>query len=157
MSSVAHEAINKLLLGMYICLDLGHVILMDFDGGKFDRRETVTLEHFQTILRYISSTDVTVKALLLVSTFTDRAPESLLYTYCEERQPIGSWVVEWTRAQVTTLKPDLFAVATAKIVRELIDTTDGANYFINRAWGLSQRYDLGEPPQSDPVTKSLES
>jgi 2-polyprenyl-6-methoxyphenol hydroxylase-like FAD-dependent oxidoreductase len=183
-------------VGMYICLDLGHVILMDFDGGKFDRRETVTLEHFQTILRYISGTDVTVKALHLVSTFTDRAlqartyrkkrvllagdsahihsplggqglnagigdamnlgwklaavvkkaaPESLLDTYCEERQPIGAWVVEWTRAQVTTLKPDLFAVATAKIVRELIDTTDGANYFIDRVWGLSQRYDLGDP------------
>ena len=33
--------------------------------------------------------------------------------------------------------------ALAQIVRDLIDTRDGATYFAERVWGVSLRYDLG--------------
>lgn len=69
---------------------------------------------------------------------------TLLDTYGTERHPIGAWVLEWTRAQVSTLQPDLFGDANQKLIRDLIDTTDGTNLFIDRFWGLSQRYDLSD-------------
>ncbi|KAI0831532.1 monooxygenase [Hypoxylon sp. FL0890] len=69
---------------------------------------------------------------------------SLLDSYEKERYPIGSWVLEWTRAQVSTLKPDLFGFALRKLIRDLLETTDGTNLFIDRIWGLSLRYDLGD-------------
>jgi 2-polyprenyl-6-methoxyphenol hydroxylase-like FAD-dependent oxidoreductase len=182
-------------MGIYIVADFGPVYVMDFDGALFDRTQTVTLEQFQKVLRHVSGTDVTVKALSLASTWTDRAlqattyrkdrvllagdsahihsplgaqglnagigdamnlgwklaatiketaADSLLDTYTEERHPISAWVLEWTRAQANILKPGLSGAASAKIIRDLIDTTDGTNYFIDRFWGLSQRYDLGD-------------
>jgi hypothetical protein len=68
---------------------------------------------------------------------------TLLDTYESERYPIAAWVLEWTRAQVLTLQPDLFGAAIQTLIRDLIDTTDGTNLFIDRVWGLSQRYNLG--------------
>jgi 2-polyprenyl-6-methoxyphenol hydroxylase-like FAD-dependent oxidoreductase len=69
---------------------------------------------------------------------------TLLDTYESERHPIGAWVLEWTRAQISTLLPDLFGAAVQKLMRDLIDTADGTNLFIDRFWGLSQRYNLGD-------------
>ena len=69
---------------------------------------------------------------------------SLLDTYTSERHPIAAWVLQWTRAQVSTLQPDLFGAAIQALIRDLIDTTDGTNLFIDRVWGLSQRYELGD-------------
>ena len=68
----------------------------------------------------------------------------LLDTYESERHPVGASVLEWTRAQVATLEPGSFAAAVQGLVRDLIDTTDGTNLFIDRFWGLSQRYKLGD-------------
>lgn len=69
---------------------------------------------------------------------------TLLDTYETERHPIAAWVLEWTRAQVTTLQPDLFGVSMQNIMRDMISTTDGNNLLIDRVWGLSQRYELGD-------------
>jgi len=68
----------------------------------------------------------------------------LLDTYESERHPVAAWVLEWTRAQVSTLQPNLFGAAIQKLISDLIDTTDGANLFLDRVWGLSQRYNLGD-------------
>ncbi|KAI2627725.1 monooxygenase [Hypoxylon sp. NC1633] len=68
----------------------------------------------------------------------------LLDTYEKERHPIAAWVLEWTRAQVLTLKPGLYGSAIRTLVSDLLDTVDGTNLFIDRVWGLSQRYDLGD-------------
>lgn len=77
---------------------------------------------------------------------SDRAPVdlALLDTYESERHPIGAWVLEWTRAQVSIMQPDLHGAAIRTLIRDLIDTTDGANLFMDRHWGLSQRHKLGE-------------
>ncbi|KAL8707034.1 MAG: hypothetical protein Q9225_007867 [Loekoesia sp. 1 TL-2023] len=76
----------------------------------------------------------------------DRAPINLalLDTYESERHPVGAWVLEWTRAQVAILQPDPYGAAVQALIRDLIDTTDGTNLFIDRHWGLSQQYDLGQ-------------
>lgn len=77
---------------------------------------------------------------------SDGAPVhlTLLDTYESERHPIGAWVLEWTRAQVATLQPDLFGAAIQALLRDLINTSDGTNLFLDRVWGLSQRYSLGD-------------
>ncbi|RVX70019.1 hypothetical protein B0A52_06190 [Exophiala mesophila] len=69
---------------------------------------------------------------------------TLLDTYESERRPIAAWVLEWTRAQVSTLLPDLYGSAVRSLIKDLIDTVDGTNLVVERVWGLSQRYVLGE-------------
>ena len=73
-----------------------------------------------------------------------QADLALLDTYESERHPVAAWVLEWTRAQVATLLPDLYGAAVQALIRDLIATTDGTNLFIDRVWGLSQRYKLGD-------------
>lgn len=68
---------------------------------------------------------------------------TLLDTYEKERHPIGARILDWTRAQVSTLEPNPFGAAIQALVRDLINTTDGTNMLIERLWGFSQRYDLG--------------
>src|SRR4029077_4689244 len=167
--------------------------MADFDGGKFHRHE-LTREHVQEVLRRVSCTDVTVTAVKLASTSTDRstqaatyrrgrvllagdaahvhsplggqglnlglgdamnlgwklaatlrgdAPVDLLDSYWSERHPVGSQVLDWSRAQVALMRPSRSSRALEAIIRDLIDTRDGATYFADRVWGVSLRYDLG--------------
>ena len=52
-------------------------------------------------------------------------------------------VLDWSRAQVALMRPSRASRALEAIIRELIDTRDGATYFAERVWGVSLRYDLG--------------
>jgi hypothetical protein len=168
--------------------------MVDFDGGAFHRTQPVTCEHVQAVLRRVSCTDVTLNALNLASTWTDRshqattyrkgrvllagdaahihsplggqglnlglgdamnlgwklaatlrgdAPEGLLDSYTTERHPVGARILDWTRAQVAVMRPNRHSRALEAILRDLIDTRDGATYFAERVWGVSLRYDLG--------------
>jgi 2-polyprenyl-6-methoxyphenol hydroxylase-like FAD-dependent oxidoreductase len=179
--------------GMYAQSQPGVFAIADFDGGAFHRTQPVTCEHVQSVLRRVSCTDVTLRALHLASTWTDRsmqattyrkgrvllagdaahihsplggqglnlglgdamnlgwklaatlrgdAPAGLLDSYTTERHPIGARILDWTRAQVALMRPDSRALLA--IVRDLIDTRDGATYFAERVWGVSLRYDLGD-------------
>ncbi|MBN8884967.1 MAG: FAD-dependent monooxygenase [Rudaea sp.] len=65
--------------GMYTYAAPGIVTIADFDGGAFHRTQLVTLEHAQTVLRRVSGTDVTLTALHLASTWTDRARQATAY------------------------------------------------------------------------------
>jgi len=180
--------------GMFTFQKPGIVAMVDFDGGAFHRTEPVTRDRVQTVLRKISGTDVTVTALELATTWTDRAcqaqvyrngrvllagdaahihsplggqglnlglgdamnlgwklaaivrgdaPEGLLDSYCAERHPVGADVLDWSRAQVALMRPSRSSRALEAIVRDLIETGDGATYFAGRVWGISLRYDLG--------------
>jgi pentachlorophenol monooxygenase len=51
----------------------GRIAIADFDGGAYDRERPVTREHLQAVLRRVSGTGVTLSALRLAITFTDRA------------------------------------------------------------------------------------
>jgi 2-polyprenyl-6-methoxyphenol hydroxylase-like FAD-dependent oxidoreductase len=181
--------------GMYLQSQPGYLILQDFDGGAFQKSgEPTTRQHVQALLRRISDTDVTVSALHLATTWTDRArqattyrrgrillagdaahihsplggqglnlglgdamnlgwklaatirghaPEGLLDSYHTERYPLGAQVLDWSRAQVAIMSPSPQARALYAIVRDLMNTRDGATYFAGRVWGMSTRYNLG--------------
>ena len=180
--------------GMYTYQKPGTIGMVDFDGGAFHRIQPITLEHVQAVLRRISGTDVTVTALQLATTWTDRAhqasayrkgrvllagdaahihsplggqglnlgfgdamnlgwklastirgdaPAGLLESYWSERHPVGAQVLDWSRAQVALMRPSRSTRALEAIIRDLIDTRDGATYFAERVWGVSLRYDLG--------------
>ncbi|TWB47950.1 2-polyprenyl-6-methoxyphenol hydroxylase-like FAD-dependent oxidoreductase [Rhizobium sp. ERR 922] len=180
--------------GMYTYAPPGTITMVDFDGGAFHRTQPITLDHVQAVLRRISVTDVTLTALKLATTWTDRAyqatsyrrgrillvgdaahihsplggqglnlglgdamnlawklaatirgdaPDGLLDTYSSERHPIGAQVLDWSRAQVALMRPSPSSRALEAIIRDLIETRDGATYFAERVWGVSLRYELG--------------
>jgi 2-polyprenyl-6-methoxyphenol hydroxylase-like FAD-dependent oxidoreductase len=79
----------------------------------------------------------------LAATLTGDAPEGLLDTYTSERQPIGARVLDGSRAQVALMRPSPSSRALGAIVRDLIDTRDGATYFAERVWGTTLHHDLG--------------
>jgi 2-polyprenyl-6-methoxyphenol hydroxylase-like FAD-dependent oxidoreductase len=185
---------NYTPMGMYFQSQPGTIAMVEFDGGAFHRTQPITLEHVQAVLRRISGTDVTLTALQLATSWTDRAyqatayrkgrvllagdaahihsplggqglnlglgdamnlgwklaatirggaPASLLDSYSSERHPVGAQVLDWSRAQVALMRPSVHSRALEAIIRDLIDTRDGATYFAERVWGVSLRYDLG--------------
>jgi 2-polyprenyl-6-methoxyphenol hydroxylase-like FAD-dependent oxidoreductase len=79
----------------------------------------------------------------LASTIQGNAPVGLLDSYLSERHPVGARVLDWSRAQVGLMRPTRSSRALEAIIRDLIDTRDGATYFAERVWGVSLRYDLG--------------
>lgn len=79
----------------------------------------------------------------LAATIRGDAPLDLLDTYSRERHAVGAQVLDWSRAQVALMRPTQSTRALEAVIRDLIDTRDGATYFAERVWGLSLRYDLG--------------
>ena len=185
---------NMTPAGMYLQSQPGYIMIQDFDGGAFhDSGKSITLEHVQEVLRRVSDTDVTITALHIATTWTDRArqattyrngrvllagdaahihsplggqglnlglgdamnlgwklaaaiqgkaPDGLLNSYYTERHPIGAQVLDWSRAQVAIMNPGPQARALNAIVRDLINTRDGATYFAGWVWGIHTHYDL---------------
>jgi len=78
----------------------------------------------------------------LAATIQEKAPENLLDSYYTERYPLGAQVLDWSRAQVAIMKPGPTARALNAIIRDLIDTRDGATYFAGRVWGVNTHYNL---------------
>ncbi len=78
----------------------------------------------------------------LSATVQGWAPEGLLDTYTSERHPIGAWVLDWTRAQVAMMRGDAGSTALRCVLTDLLDTRDGATYYVKLTSGLWPRYDL---------------
>lgn len=71
---------NPTPTGMYMQSQPGYLMLQDFDGGAFHSAgKPITLEHVQEVLRRISNTDVTISALHIATTWTDRARQATTY------------------------------------------------------------------------------
>ena len=186
---------NMTAKGMYLQSQPGYLNIQDFDGGAFHHADTpVTRERIQEVLRRVSDTDVTITALHIASTWTDRARQAtsyrngrvflagdaahihaplggqglnlglgdamnlgwklaatiggkaadgLLDSYHNERHPAGEQVLDWSRAQAAIMKPEPDARALNAIMRDLINTRDGATYIAGRVWGINSKYDLG--------------
>jgi len=66
-------------MGMYTYARPGTVAMVDFDGGACHRAQPMTLDHVQAVLRRVSGTDVTLTALRLATTWTDRACQATTY------------------------------------------------------------------------------
>jgi len=79
----------------------------------------------------------------LASTIRGDAPANLLDSYQQERHPVGADVLDWSRAQVALMRPTHGTRALAAVIRDLIETRDGATYFAGRVWGISLRYNIG--------------
>jgi 2-polyprenyl-6-methoxyphenol hydroxylase-like FAD-dependent oxidoreductase len=79
----------------------------------------------------------------LAATIQEKAPEGLLDSYQTERHPLGAQVLDWSRAQVAVMRPGPSARALNAIMRDLMDTRDGATYVAARVWGVFTHYDLG--------------
>ncbi|MDP4024836.1 FAD-dependent monooxygenase [Methylobacterium sp. NEAU 140] len=80
----------------------------------------------------------------LAATLRGDAPAGLLDSYARERAPAAAQVLHWSRAQVALMRPSPSSRALEAIVRDLIETRDGATYFAERVWGVGLRYDLGD-------------
>ncbi len=65
--------------GMYTYAKPGTIAMVDFDGGAFHRTRPITLQHVQAVLRRVSGADVTLTALRLATTWTDRATQATAY------------------------------------------------------------------------------
>jgi len=83
----------------------------------------------------------------LAATIQGKAPDNLLDSYDDERHPIGAQVLDWSRAQVAIMGAEPHARALNAIIRDLMNTRDGATYFAGRVWGINIHYDLGEGQQ----------
>lgn len=71
---------NVTSAGMYMQSQPGYVLIQDFDGGAFHNAEKpITRDHIQEVLRRISNTDVTINALHIATTWTDRARQAASY------------------------------------------------------------------------------
>ena len=79
----------------------------------------------------------------LAVTIQEKAPEGLLDSYQMERHPLGVQVLDWSRAQAAIMKPNPTARALNAIIRDLMNTRDGATYFAGRVWGVDTHYNLG--------------
>jgi 2-polyprenyl-6-methoxyphenol hydroxylase-like FAD-dependent oxidoreductase len=79
----------------------------------------------------------------LASAIKHKAPEGLLESYYTERHPIGEQVLDWSRAQAAVMKPSPQGRALNAIIRDIMDTRDGATYFAGRVWGVNFHYNLG--------------
>ena len=53
--------------------------MVAFDDASFDRTQSVTLENLQDVLRHVSGTDVTLTAVHVASSYTDRARQATTY------------------------------------------------------------------------------
>lgn len=80
----------------------------------------------------------------LAATIHDDAPDDLLDSYARERHPVGAQALDWSRAQVALMRPSSSSRALEAIIRDLIETRDGATYFARRVWCVDLSYDLGE-------------
>ncbi|MFD5505116.1 FAD-dependent monooxygenase [Streptomyces sp. NPDC127061] len=79
----------------------------------------------------------------LAATVHGTAPDGLLDTYTDERHPVGAAILNWSRAQVATMKPGPNAPALRKLVFDLMGTRDGVTHVYQQTSGLFHRYDLG--------------
>ncbi|EPE99298.1 FAD-dependent monooxygenase [Rhizobium grahamii] len=79
----------------------------------------------------------------LAATIRGDAADGLLDSYASERHPVGAQVLDWSRAQVALMRPNRSSRALEAIIRDVIETRDGATYFAERVSGVSLRQDLG--------------
>ena len=71
---------NLTSTGLYLQSQPGFLVIQDFDGGAFHHSDKpLTREHIQEVLRRISETDVTISALHIGTTWTDRARQTTSY------------------------------------------------------------------------------
>ncbi|MEV4313042.1 rifampin monooxygenase [Actinocrispum sp. NPDC049592] len=72
------------------------------------------------------------------------APEDLLDSYQNERQPVAAAVLDNTRAQMELMLLEPGPQAARKLLSELMDFPEVTRYLVEKVTALGVRYDLGE-------------
>ena len=80
----------------------GRVGIIDFDDATFDRTQTISLESLQAILRRVSGTDVTLTAVHVATSYTDRARQATTRSLGHN---VGLEVHDVGGLQATTFEP----------------------------------------------------
>ena len=65
--------------GLYFQSQPGFLVMQEFDGGACHGAGPVTREHLQAVLRRVSNSDATIRAVHAAATWTDRARQATSY------------------------------------------------------------------------------
>jgi 2-polyprenyl-6-methoxyphenol hydroxylase-like FAD-dependent oxidoreductase len=80
----------------------------------------------------------------LAATIKGTAPDGLLDTYDSERRPIGTWVLDWTRAQVALMRGDTKVARLREVIADdLLSTPSAMTRMVKLASGIAQTYPTG--------------
>jgi 2-polyprenyl-6-methoxyphenol hydroxylase-like FAD-dependent oxidoreductase len=85
----------------------------------------------------------------LAATIKGQAAANLLSTYQEERHPVATATLDWTRAQTEAIRPDQYGSAVRSMVSHVLNTPDGAKLFSDRFSGRTLRYGVCHVSQDD--------
>ncbi|MFG2589405.1 FAD-dependent monooxygenase [Streptomyces sp. NPDC048438] len=153
--------------GMYLRTPFeGHLGMMDFDGGAFDRSQPLTREHLQKVLRRITGTDVTLTGVHLASSFTDRAMQ--VTTYRKRRvvlagdaahihSPLGGQGLNLGIGDAANLGWKLAATVHGTAPEGLLDTYTGERHPVGAAvldWSRAQAATM-KPGPNAPALRRL--
>ena len=117
--------------GMYTYQRPGVVAMVDFDAGAFHRTQPITLERVQSVLRRVSGVDVTITALHLATTWTDRAFQAAVYRKgrallagdaCHVHSPLGGQGLNLGLGDAMNLGWKLASVIRGEMPDALLDT-----------------------------------
>ncbi|HEY4242930.1 MAG TPA: FAD-dependent monooxygenase [Kofleriaceae bacterium] len=66
--------------GMYFKRQADYLMMLEFDGGEFHKSgKPITRDYVQALIRRVSNTDVTIRALHMATSWTDRARQATTY------------------------------------------------------------------------------
>lgn len=124
--------------GMYLQSQPGFVVIQDFDGGAFHAAEQpITLQHVQEVLRRVSGTDVSITALHMAATWTDRARQATHYRMgrvllagdaAHIHSPLGGQGLNLGLGDAMNLGWKLAATIRGTAPKGLLDTYDAERY-----------------------------
>jgi 2-polyprenyl-6-methoxyphenol hydroxylase-like FAD-dependent oxidoreductase len=152
---------NVTARGMYLQSQPGYLMIQDFDGGAFHSSEKpITPEHVQEVLRRISNTDVTITALHIATTWTDRARQATTYRNgrvllagdaAHIHSPLGGQGLNLGLGDAMNLGWKLAATITGKAPEGLLDSYHAERYPIGAQvldWSRAQVAIMGPEPHA---------
>ncbi len=142
---------NFTATGMYLQSQPGYLVIQDFDKGAFHGSDApITLEHVQQVLRRVSNTNVTIKTLHAVTTWTDRARQATTYRKgrvllagdaAHIHAPLGGQGLNLGLGDAMNLGWKLAAAIKGKAPQNLLDSYEAERYPIGMQvldWSRSQ-------------------
>jgi len=136
---------NLTKTGMYVNgLVPGRIGVVEFDGAGFDRAKSITRDSLQEILRRVSGTNVTISALHVASSYTDRARQATTYRKgrvllagdaAHVHSPFGGQGLNTGLGDAMNLGWKLAATIQGWAPRGLLDTYHGERHPVG-AWAL---------------------
>ncbi|MFJ7085926.1 FAD-dependent monooxygenase [Streptomyces griseus] len=147
--------------GMYLRTSLeGHLGMMDFDGGAFDRTQQLTREHLQAVLRRVSGIEVTLEEMHLASSFTDRAMQATAYRHgrvllagdaAHIHSPLGGQGLNLGIGDAINLGWKLAATVRGDAPKDLLDTYTAERHPVGAAvldWSRAQVATMNPGPNA---------